>query len=213
MTHAGPVSPLGLTDLHTLDPRGGVLVTTTYWRPCLTDPDPEHPGEKASVLSYLPVDPPMPCPCGSGQHFAHCCQPFSYWRPVCPNPGLQGYSLLHPQSARFAPITVDQVTAFLDDAPPLYAIGSTFWTYWGDPAYDTEFGTICFGDLEVDPDPSLLVTALSDVRMEVLLAMLAPLELGPPTREFDTAAKHDPNVLAAAHERHSSMAARWSIAR
>ncbi|GHO65113.1 hypothetical protein KSC_040050 [Ktedonobacter sp. SOSP1-52] len=44
-----------------------------------------------------------------------------------------------------------------------------FWVYWGDPAYDTPpFGTICFGDLELQEPDTLLVSALSDRRMQVL---------------------------------------------
>jgi len=91
-------------DLHSLDPSGGVLVVTTYWRPRSGDPNPEQPGEKLSILSYLPTDADELCPCGSGNSFGACCQPLPYWRPVCPNPGMQGYSLVHPQSARFTTI-------------------------------------------------------------------------------------------------------------
>jgi hypothetical protein len=40
----------------TLDPSGGVLVVTTYWRPRSGDPNPEQPGEKLSILSYLPTN-------------------------------------------------------------------------------------------------------------------------------------------------------------
>jgi hypothetical protein len=42
-------------DLRSLDPGGGVLVITTYWRPRSGDPNPEQPGEKLFILSYLPT--------------------------------------------------------------------------------------------------------------------------------------------------------------
>ena len=141
-------------DLHPVDPDGGVLVVTMYWRPRLGDPNPEQPGEKLSALSYLPTDVQDRCPCGSGKRFGNCCQPLSYWRPVCPNPGMQGYGLLRPQLARFTHIRKNVVYAFLQDDERLYCVEDTpqraFWIYWGDPAFDTPLcGTLCFGDFEL----------------------------------------------------------------
>jgi len=178
------------SDLHSLDPSGGVVVVTTYWRPRSGDPNPERPGEKLSILSYLPTDADELCPCGSGNSFGACCQLLPYWRPVCPNPGMQGYSLLHPQSARFTTIPADAVYAFLHDDERLYCVEDTpqraFWTYWGNPAFDTPpFGTLCFGDLELQGNDTLLVSGLSDTRMEVLLDMLHPLKLGTPKMQLD----------------------------
>jgi len=40
-------------DIGSLDPNGGVLVSTTYWRPRPGDRNPEQPGERLSILSYL----------------------------------------------------------------------------------------------------------------------------------------------------------------
>jgi len=177
-------------DLHSLDPSGGVLVVTTYWRPRSGDPNPEQPGEKLSILSYLPTDADELCPCGSGNSFGACCQPLPYWRPVCPNPGMQGYSLVHPQSVRFTTIPAEVVYAFLQDDERLYCVEDTpqraFWTYWGDPAFDTPpFGTLCFGDLELQENHTLFVSGLSDARMEVLLDLLSPLRLGTPKIQRD----------------------------
>lgn len=178
------------SDLHSLDPSGGVVVVTTYWRPRSGDPNPEQPGEKLSILSYLPTDADELCPCGSGNFFGTCCQLLPYWRPVCPNPGMQGYSLVHPQSAHFTTIPADVVYAFLQDDERLYCVEDTpqrsFWTYWGDPAFDTPpFGTVCFGDLEQHEDHTLFVSGLSDARMEVLLNLLNPLKLGTPKIQRD----------------------------
>lgn len=36
-------------DLRQLDPNRGVLATITHWRPRVKDPDPDHPGEKATA--------------------------------------------------------------------------------------------------------------------------------------------------------------------
>jgi hypothetical protein len=60
---------LASPDLRSLDPRGGVLVVTTYWRPRSADHDPEQPGEKLFILSYLPTGAKELCPCGSGKRF------------------------------------------------------------------------------------------------------------------------------------------------
>ena len=40
-------------DLHSLDPSGGVLVVTTYWRPRSGDPNPEQPGEKLFEIANM----------------------------------------------------------------------------------------------------------------------------------------------------------------
>jgi hypothetical protein len=177
-------------DLRSLDPSEGVLVITTYWRPRSGDPHPEQPGEKLFILSYLPSDADELCPYGSGNSFGTCCQPLPYWRPVCPNPGMQGYSLLHPHTARFTTIPADVVYACLQADERLYCVQDTpqraFWTYWGDPAFDTPpYGTLCFGDLELQGDHTLFVSGLSDARMEVLLDLLSPLRLGTPKIQQD----------------------------
>lgn len=177
-------------DLRQFDPNGGVLVLTTYWRPRTKDPDPDHPGEKLSALSYLPTESEERCPCGSGQPFTACCQPLPYWRPVCSNPGMQGYSLVRSQTARFTSVTAQTMHAFLQDDERLYCVEDrpkrTFWLYWGDPAYNTPpYGTICFGDLDLQEPHTLLVSALSDKRMEVLLDLFRPLDLGTPQAWFD----------------------------
>jgi SEC-C motif len=176
-------------DLYSLDPNGGILVVTVYWRPSVKDPNPDQPGEKLFALSYVPIDASDLCLCGSGKRFAVCCQPLSYWRPVCLNPGMQGYSLMHSQSACFMNIPEDVVYAFLQDDERLYSIvdmpSHAFWMYWGDPAFDAPYGTLCFGDFEMKGDHSLVVTALSDTRMEVLLDLLKPLKLDAPQMQRD----------------------------
>jgi SEC-C motif len=178
-----------MLDLSLLDPNGGVLVYTTYWRPEQGAPDPEHPGEKVNVVSYLPVAPKDPCPCGSGNLFQACCQPLSYWQPVCLNPGMQGYQPMEPQVAHLSNIPPDAVYGFLQKDEQLYCVQDnklhTFWILWGDPALETPYGILCFGDLELQEDHTLLVTALSKKRMGTLIDLLQPLNLGTPQIQHD----------------------------
>jgi hypothetical protein len=183
------IDPLMVYDLRDLDPRGGVLVSATYWRPRPGDPDPELQGEKMSIWSYLPTAAGDFCPCGSGKSFGACCRPLPYWQPLCPNPDMEGYSLLRSQSARFTNIPADEVYDFLQDDERLYCVQDTpqraFWIYWGDPAFKARYGILCFGDLELQEDSTLLITALSDARMEVLLELVGPLQLGTPQMQLN----------------------------
>jgi hypothetical protein len=102
---------------------------------------------------------------------------------------MQGYSLLHPQAARFTHIPADAVHAFLQDDERLYCTEDTpqrtFWTYWGNPAFDIPQGRLCFGDIELLESHTLLVTTLSDARMELLLELVRPLNLGAPQMQLD----------------------------
>src|SRR5438309_11689761 len=96
-----------------------------YWRPRPADPNPELPGEKMSIWSYLPTAAGDLCPCGSGKSFGTCCRPLPYWQPLCPNPDMEGYSLLRSQSARFTNIPADKVYDFLQDDERLYCVQDT----------------------------------------------------------------------------------------
>jgi hypothetical protein len=103
---------------------------------------------------------------------------------------MQGYSLLRPQAAHFTHIPADAVQAFLQKDERLYTVEDRpqrgFWTYWGEPAFDTPpYGTLCFGDFELQEHGVLLVTALSNTRMEVLLDLLGPLKLDAPQMQRD----------------------------
>jgi len=97
---------------------------------------------------------------------------------------MQGYSLMRSQSARFTNIPADAVYAFLQNDERLYCVEDTpdraFWVYWGELELDVPYGTLCFGDFELQENHTLLITALSDARMEVLLELVRPLNLGTP---------------------------------
>ena len=125
--------------------------------------------------------------CGSGRRYGQCCRPKAEWQLICYNPGMKGYSGVVPQEVTIEAIDPLTLKQRLDDDPRLAITEDTpsggFWIYWGDPALeDPEYGILCFGDLELRPDGTLLVTAISDVRMQTLLALLAEIAadcLGP----------------------------------
>jgi hypothetical protein len=104
---------------------------------------------------------------------------------------MQGYGLVVPQAARWRQVSGLEVRARLEEDERLYEVRITwqggFWTYWGDPAYDAPYGTLCFGDLELKRRHSLLASALSEQRMATLLELLSPLQLGPPLLQRDPA--------------------------
>lgn len=69
-----------------------------------------------------------------------------------------------PQAARWRQIKGLEVRARLEKDERPYEVRITwqggFWTYWGNPAYDALYGTLCFGDLELKRRHSLLASAL-----------------------------------------------------
>jgi hypothetical protein len=117
-----------------IDPTSGFLCVSVHWRPDPGAPDPEMPGQKMSIALYLPAEPGAPCLCGSGKTYSDCCRRQRYWHPICPNPGLEGYSLMVLQSAAITPI--DDViwrTRLLDDIRLQCLEDSPqrgFWLYW-----------------------------------------------------------------------------------
>lgn len=172
-------------DLLGLDPNGGVLAYSTYWRPQPSNSNPEQPREKVAITSYLPTNTRDVCRCGSGKPFGDCCQSLPYWQLVCPNPGIeQGHSLFTPQSATFTNIPADGVHDFLQKDACTFCVDETkrgnFWLYWGYPALQTPLGILCFGDFELKKKRTLLITALSNIRMKTLLDLISPLNLGAP---------------------------------
>ncbi len=49
---------------------------------------------------------------------------------------------------------------------------SAFWVFHGHPSVEDQYSSLCFGDLELKNNRTLLVTAMSDLRMQTLLALL-----------------------------------------
>jgi len=164
-TYQGPV-----------DPNSGFLCLSMHWRPNPNDPDPEMPGQKLSMVSFIPARPKDLCLCGSGKRYGECCRRQRYWHPICPNPGLRGYSLLAPQSATFKNVNGRALRERLMTDIRLQCVEDRsergFWIYWGDPALDDPYGTLCFGDIELKQMNTLLVTTMSEVRMRRLLDLL-----------------------------------------
>ena len=52
------------------------------------------PGQKLSMLTYIPLQPHDTCLCGSSQAYSTCCQPKRDWYPVCPNLDMESYRRL-----------------------------------------------------------------------------------------------------------------------
>jgi hypothetical protein len=64
-----------------------------------------------------------------------------------------------------------------------------FWIYEGNPAIETPQGIVCFGDIELRYNSTLVVTAMSDLRMHILLEVLREDcgdVLGRPDLEYET---------------------------
>lgn len=160
-----------------IDPNGGFLCMTVHWRPSFGAPDLEMPGEKLSMSLYLRHSPAAPCLCGSGKSYRACCRPQRYWWPVCPNPGpSSGYSRLAPQTTTFAQVNGALLRERLMADPRLHCVDqsptTSFWLFWGDPPVQDQYGILCFGDVELKDNTTLIVTAMSDLRMQVLLDLL-----------------------------------------
>ena len=98
------------------------------------------------------------------------------WHAICYNPAAEGYSLLAPQEALFHEVDGPTLRQRLDADSRLACVEDTsenaFWILWGDPALETEYGIIGFGDIELIQNQTLLVTAMSDQRMQALLDLL-----------------------------------------
>lgn len=173
-----------------INPQAGYLCMATYWRP-----GSELPGEKASTSSYIVATPNQLCLCGSGKSFEHCCQRRDFWHPICPNPGIPdeaGYSLLAPQKATFHNIDGDALRITLNADGRFQVTEDTaaraFWIYFGYPQIQTPYGVLCFGDLELIEGRTLLITAMSTLRMHAMLDVLRELfgdTLGRPRQQYD----------------------------
>ena len=129
------------------------MCISSHWCPDPNAPDPETPGQKLQMASYIPVRLSDPCLCGSSKAYRDCCRLRRYWYPICPNPGLNGYSLRSPQSATFENVDGQLLRMRLMEDVRLQCTEDTpdrgFWLYWGDPALDDQYGTLCFGDNEL----------------------------------------------------------------
>jgi hypothetical protein len=163
--------------VRTIDPDGGFICMWTYWQPDPGAPDPEEHGQKLMMLTFLPCKPDEPCLCGSGKLYQDCCRPKSFMPIICPNPGVEtSYGLVKPATAIFSEVAGDSLREKLDADPRLVNTEDTprrgFWTYWGSPYLEAEYGILCFGDFELKNNRTLIVTALSEVRMQHLLGVV-----------------------------------------
>jgi hypothetical protein len=182
-----------IIDSSPIDANMGYLCLWSHWRPDPDQPDPEMPGLKQLMTTFIPRSLHAKCLCDSGKTYRACCRLERYWWAICPNPGLEGYSLLAPQSATYRSIDGAAVHKRLMADDRLHCTVDSpktgFWSYWGDPIVETpEHGILGFGDLEIKRSHTLLVTVLSDLRMQLLIEFLDEVAgdlLGQPEHVYD----------------------------
>ena len=179
-------------DISKLNLNAGFLCFSTHWQPNPKDSNPNRPGQKMTMYSYIPLRSTDICLCGSGKIYSACCQTKRYWHPVCPNPGMKSYSLLVPQSATFSPVDGDKLRKQLMTDKRLHCSEDrrerSFWNFWGFPPVEDQYGILCFGDIELRENRTLLVTAMSDLRMDISLNILKEItgdSLGKPKIAYD----------------------------
>lgn len=178
----------------------GFMCHTVHWRPAPESSTSEVFGEKVQMTIFIKVAPDAPCLCGSGKTFGACCQRQRYWYLICPNPGVPpeaGYSVVRPQSATFTGVDGPALRERLMGDPRLRCSQDgperAFWIYEGYPTVQTQYGYLCFGDIELTGD-TLEVTALSDLRMHTLLTLLREEcgdLLGDPDMKFEPVTAYD----------------------
>lgn len=114
--------------------------------------------------------------CGSVRSYADCCRRKHLWHPVCPNLGAEGYSLTKPQSLTFHNVDGDVVHQRLMADPQVRCTDTrqddAFWVFHGDLPVEEQYGILCFSDLELKYNRTLIVSAMSEPRVQALLAFL-----------------------------------------
>ncbi len=178
-----------------LDTNAVHLCFINCWRPEEGAKDPDFPGQKLSMLAYMPIPVDEACLCGSGKPFSKCCQRKPFWHPICRNPEIPGenqYSQIKMQSAIFTQVNGRLIHKRLVNDLRLHCTEDTFhrafWLYWGEPAIKLHEGVLCFGDIELFRNETLQVAAMSDLRMRVILDFLREVcgdLLGEPEMVYD----------------------------
>lgn len=159
---------------------GGYICLWSHWKPAPAaeeGTEPESPGVKEELQTYMPQELGETCMCGSGKLYGECCKQEQYWWPLCPDPELEGYSLIAPQSITFRQVDgavlrqrlmQDDRLVCTDDSP-----NQEGWSYWGETLVETPgYGIVEFGALELKHNHTLLVTVSSDEQRRVLLHFL-----------------------------------------
>ena len=175
----------GSRNLIHLHPNDVYFIYVSYWQPDPGATNPEMPGRKALMTMLIPAAPGMTCVCASGKTFESCCRQREYWIPVCVNPDYKGYNKVEIHSAVYSSIDVflprsalaqDRRFRCVDDSEE-----NPHWLFHNDsPKRFAEYGEINLGDIELKPDGSLLVTAMSKARMSALREILEEPGLGLP---------------------------------
>lgn len=160
-----------------LHPNDVYYVYVSHWQPDPEAPNPNMPGRKAIMSMLKPAEPGMCCVCGSGKSFAACCKRRNYWILVCHNPDFNGYSNVEIHTATYHPPDSLVVrAALIADARFRCNDNGEENPHWlfhnNSPHRFTEYGEINLGDIELKPDGSLFVTAMSSARMAAMREIL-----------------------------------------
>jgi hypothetical protein len=171
-----------LSDLH---PNDVFFVYVSHWQPDPKAANPEMPGLKAMMTMLKLAEPEMPCVCGSGRTFGSCCRRRNYWIPVCVNPDFEGYSKVEILSLVYPSVDEPILRKALANDRRFRCVDDgedkPHWLFHSDsPKRFAEYGEINLGDIELNPDGSLLVTAMSRTRMAAIRESLEQAGLGLP---------------------------------
>ncbi len=165
---------------------GGYMCLWSHWKP-VPPPEtgessemPETPeilGIREDIQTYMPQDAEETCMCGSEKPYRECCKQEHYWWPLCPDPELEGYSLVAPQTVTFRQVDGATLRTRLMEDDRLACTVDTptqgLWSYWGEELVETPgHGIVEFGELELKHNHTLVVTVASDERRHVILHFL-----------------------------------------
>ena len=161
-----------------IDADGGFLCLTTRLHND-SNPDAIIGARKLVRLVYIPVEPEEDCLCGSGRTYGDCCRQQPVWRSICLDPGGKTYGFVAPRSATYHHVDSVAIRERLMADPRFLCVDDKprcgFWIYLGRPAVGDEEGIHCFGDVELERDHTLTVSAMSDPRMDALNRILESL--------------------------------------
>lgn len=127
---------------------------------------------KGHLLSFHALDPGDLCPCGSGNAFGECCQPFGPRRVFVLDPNGEGYSpcvfyteVWQPWTGRDA---LHQALRHRDDFQPAESsVERSVWNYKGERRVTGRGAPMSFGTVEATSG-TLKIEALSRARYESL---------------------------------------------
>ena len=128
----------------------GIKVYQSYWASdSLYDTD----AKRTSIISFIPVAPGSPCPCGSGKRYGSCCRRLGKDVVFVRDAERSTYRRLLFIDKTFKKFNYDRVReVLLSDSRFACAEDSDercFWNLLGDPPVTTPYGSLVFGTVEL----------------------------------------------------------------